>query len=394
MSGRRLALLLAGGLAVTLSAPAAHAEIAVRSFASGPVLTAGLNSSGQLGTGTTTDSTLFVAPVGSPKSATSVATNGTTSAAVRSDGTVIVWGANPSGLILPSAGATILSPTVVPGLSGMRSVAVGGASLYAVSTAGQVWSWGTNDQGQLGLGDTAARSVPTQVSGLSGIVRVVSSGGTVLAVTGGGTMYGWGDNSTRAAVPSSATVAVTRPTTIGSSIVGITTGGGASFTTTTSGTVRGWGLNTCRRLGTDPATTVVTSPRTLDFGTRFVNDVSAGATSAVAIMHGGGIRTWGCNTKGELGRTTTASVAAEGDAKARTVAGPNIVEVSVAGQSVLVRDRYKGFWVWGDNAHGQLGLTGPGMVTVPTEVTFGVVGMGVQTVAAGGVASVIVRERT
>lgn len=393
MPARRLALILAGGLAGTLIAPAANAEIAVRSFVSGPVLTAGLNSSGQLGTGTTTDSSTFLAPVSSPTSGTSVATNGTTSAAVLTNGTVVVWGANPGGLVLPSAGATIPTPTPVPGLSGMRSVAVGGASLYAVSTGGQVWSWGANAQGQLGLGDTASRSVPTQVIGMSGIVRVVSSGGTVLAVSSGGTMYGWGDNSTRAAVPSSASVAVNRPSSIGSGIVGITTGGGASFTTNTNGTVRGWGLNTCRRLGTDPASTVVSTPRTLDFGTRFVNDVSAGATSAVAIMHGGGIRTWGCNTKGELGRATTAAVAAAGDAKARMVTGPNIVEASVAGQSVLVRDRYKGFWVWGDNTHGQLGLTGPATVTVPTAVTFGVAGMGVQSVAAGGVASVIVRER-
>ena len=94
----------------------------------------------------------------------------------------------------------LLSPSLVPAVSGIVAVGTGSYTSFAIAGGGQVLAWGINNYGQLGIqaeGDAAgdgAFFAPAPVPSLSG-KRVTSiSGGEhhTLAVTEGGSMLSFG----------------------------------------------------------------------------------------------------------------------------------------------------------------------------------------------------------
>src|SRR5439155_554735 len=116
--------------------------------AAGTVSTCGRNNFGQLGNGTTTNSSTPVAvtlPVGA------VAT------AVASDDTVLAWGLNNFGQL--GTGDTTNRPVPAPALGGITvaAIACGGIHSLAIKRSdGTGLAWGRNNDGQLGAGTTAA----------------------------------------------------------------------------------------------------------------------------------------------------------------------------------------------------------------------------------------------
>jgi len=88
--------------------------------------------------------------------------------AIKTDGTMWVWGTNLNGgLGLNQGQPTITSassPIQIPGTTWQTS----GANYTmagATKTDGTLWSWGNNPSGGLGLNDTVSRSSPTQIPG-------------------------------------------------------------------------------------------------------------------------------------------------------------------------------------------------------------------------------------
>jgi alpha-tubulin suppressor-like RCC1 family protein len=87
--------------------------------------------------------------------------------AVTSTGTVMCWGINVNGQTGAPAGATLVDPTTVPGLTGVSSVACGADFTCAVTNANLgVMCWGNDNLGQLGDGTTgtAGSNVPRAVA--------------------------------------------------------------------------------------------------------------------------------------------------------------------------------------------------------------------------------------
>jgi alpha-tubulin suppressor-like RCC1 family protein len=292
----------------------------------------GANSSGQLGRGNKTLSSVpvTVLPSGSTaalKGAASVATGDAFACAVvapGANGTVRCWGKNSSGQLGDGTTTTrtkavkVLASAGVP-LKGVTSVAAGGATACATLTSGSVRCWGSNNHGQLGRGNTANSSFAVQVAGINGSAA----------------------KSSKVEVGSNHACAV------------LTTGG-----------VRCWGLNSSGQLG-DGTLTQRTSPVAVTTSATAklsgVKAVAAGGNHSCAIVGAGAaarVRCWGSDGSGQLGNTAsgvqkravaTAGTVANG-ASALAAGGSHTLAV-VPGTPSTTKD----VAAWGLNSSGQLG---------------------------------------
>jgi alpha-tubulin suppressor-like RCC1 family protein len=139
--------------------------VAVR--ADGTVAAWGSNSVGQLGanpaTVTSSSTALTVAGL---TGVARVNAGVQHSAAVRSDGTARTWGLNSSGQLGNGSTTNSWPPVTVNGsLTSLGSI-TGGSGFTATAQAnGSVWAWGGNASGQLGNGSTTTNTSPVQVTG-------------------------------------------------------------------------------------------------------------------------------------------------------------------------------------------------------------------------------------
>ena len=85
--------------------------------------------------------------------------------AIRTGGTVYCWGRNSSGQVGQTAGAPVLVPASVPGLTGVVQLGGGDGYTCALREDKMVLCWGFNNSGQLGDGTTGSHAIPTLVSG-------------------------------------------------------------------------------------------------------------------------------------------------------------------------------------------------------------------------------------
>lgn len=168
----------------------------------------GLNRSGALGDGTTTNSDVPVA-VSGITDATKIAVGGEDACAVLADGGIDCWGLNEDGQLgsgVNSGPETCLSdlmcstrPVTVSGIDNAVQVTVGSPEGYgnacALLATGTVKCWG--DGGALGDDSYASSDVPVEVSGLNGVVGIATNStfADVLscAVLSDGALDCWGD---------------------------------------------------------------------------------------------------------------------------------------------------------------------------------------------------------
>ncbi len=153
----------------------------------------GAGQSGQLGDGSTLDSSQPVA-IGSLHDIVAIASGGNHSLAVTGNGTVWSWGANGSGQLGTGNNADSAVPVEVTGLTDITAVAAGDNHSLALDTDGQVWAWGENSSGQLGDGTTVNRNTPIKVEKLSNIAAIAAGKLHSMALAHDGTVWSWGGN--------------------------------------------------------------------------------------------------------------------------------------------------------------------------------------------------------
>jgi hypothetical protein len=134
------------------------------------------------------------------------------SLALKSDGTVVGWGADWNG-----------QTTIPAGLSGVTAIAAGGHHSLALKSDGTVVGWGYNAQGQT--------TIP---AGLSGVTAIAAGAFHSLALKSDGTVVGWGYNDNgQTTVPAGL-----------SGVTAIAAGMSHSLALKSDGTVVGWGQTT------------------------------------------------------------------------------------------------------------------------------------------------------
>src|SRR5579859_3586889 len=164
-------------------------------LASGGVKCWGDNSQGQLGNGTTANSTTAVNLIGSFGTVIGIAAGTFHTCLLTTTGNVYCWGNDDSGQVGNGTPLYRTSPVDVNNLSAnIHSVATGAFHTCALTNSGGVQCWGANFDGQLGDGTMKQRSAPVAVTGLASGVSAIATGTnhSCAGLIGGGVQcWGW-----------------------------------------------------------------------------------------------------------------------------------------------------------------------------------------------------------
>ena len=261
----------------------------------------GANDSGQVGNGTSGTTLLYPVPLATPSGITAIACGPNHSLAIRNDQTLWSWGDNTYlelGRII--SGSSALSPGLVPGIGGVVSVSGGLTHSVAVKSDGTVWVWGDNTIGQLGLGTIGgANPTPTQVPGISGAVAAASRYLHTLILLNDGTVLAWGVGDSGQlgnGFPSASEFPL--PVLGLTGVTAIAAGIEHSLALKSDGTVVSWGGNLYGELGRVATLSDVPTPVE---GLANVVAITSGARHNIALLANGTAWLWGTNEGNQLG---------------------------------------------------------------------------------------------
>ena len=182
------------------------------------------------------------------------------SCAIKADGTLWSWGYNKQGVLglntaCPGSDCYFSSPTQVGTDTSWQHVLGGHNTVNAIKTDGTLWVWGKNDNGQLGLNapNPSSKSSPTQIPGTT---WAWASGAedNMMATKTDGTMWVWGSGGF-GALGLNDTVKRSSPTQIPGTTWALkefsSIGNGGMTALKTDGTAWSWGRNQAGELGTN-----------------------------------------------------------------------------------------------------------------------------------------------
>ncbi|MGI4866411.1 MAG: hypothetical protein ACRYFZ_20970 [Janthinobacterium lividum] len=309
----------------------------------------GDNAFGQLGNGTTNDSSVPV-QVGTATNWVSATAGELHTAAVKDDGTLWSWGDNGSGQLGDGTNIRRSSPGRVGTATNWVSVVAGSNHTVAVRADGTLWAWGRNSDGQLGDGSTTQRTSPVQVGTATNWVSASAGQAHTVALRADGTLWAWGSN-TSGQLGSGSTTSSSVPVQVGTATnwASVTAGYLHTAAVRTDGTLWAWGSNIYGQLGNGSSTNSP-SPVQVATGMNWVS-VDGGQTHTAAVRADGTLWAWGGNTSGQLGNgsTTSSSVPVQvGTATPwNSVSAGRGHTAGEQGCNVLL--------TWGSNNYGQLG---------------------------------------
>jgi hypothetical protein len=322
--------------------------------AGGELYSWGDNYAGSFGANTPANSTtpLLIAGL---DDFTDIESSGYNTAAIKSDGSVWIWGEN------------IASPLQVPGITNVVNIDINRTGVFMVRNDGSLWIYKP-------LGATL------EDTGFTNVVKVDSqhNGPLALYTDTSGNLFEFDDDPAGA-------YSATQITGITDVIdMDYVETGFNYIAVTSTGTVYTWGVGSTQLYGngSGPVQPNPTVLATIDN----IVEVEAGVTHFAALRNDGTVFTWGSNFDGELGRTGDATLALP-------VPGLGVVETLDVGgwyndaddpDNTLVILNDGTLWGWGNNAYGQLGIgntTSP--VTSPVQIT-ALNGLNIQQVSASG----------
>ena len=319
----------------------------------------GKNTDGQIGDGTTTSRSIPVQTVSLSINWKQVSNapiySYASSAGIKTDGTLWVWGTGDSGRIGDGTTVSKSSPVQISGTT-WKQVSCGGRFTGSIKTDGTLWMWGYADQGQLGDNTFASKSSPVQVVPNSNNWKMVACGGYAsMAIKTDGTLWGWGSNSygtigSNAASPSTPVQTAAAGTNWKQVSVGYLHSGAVK----TDGTLWMWGYNPryYSALGDGGSDTNQYSPvQTAAGGTNW-KQISCGNNSSAAVKTDGTLWVWGQNPYGQLGTGDTTNRSSP----VQTISGGTNWKMVSAGNYHMAAIKTDGtLWSWGWNSHGNLG---------------------------------------
>jgi alpha-tubulin suppressor-like RCC1 family protein len=359
-------------------------------FDTGTVRCWGLNSSGQLGIGSTENIGDNENPGAGGTvnlgghSAVEIAAGEAHTCALLDDGTVRCWGKGASGQLglgnTENIGDNEAVDSVAPvNLAGESAIAIAAGANHscALMASGTVRCWGAGASGQLGyastvnIGDDETPDAVLPVALGRNATAITAGANHTCARVDDGTLRCWGVGlNGRLGYANTNTIgdneapSAAGAISVGRSAVSVTAGNSHTCARLDDSTLRCWGLGTNGRLGYSNTTTI--GDNELPSSTGAVNvggsatAIAAGGSHTCARLYNGSVRCWGLATSGQLGYANTTAI---GDNEAPSLAGPvdlgaglTAVDISAgANHNCAVLDN-GAVRCWGLNSSGQLGI--------------------------------------
>lgn len=315
--------------------------------------------------------------------------------AVKTDGTLWMWGRNTSGQVGSGNGYTTHNSTPAQTSSGgstWKKVSCGYDWAAGLKTDGTLWTWGTSDSYQNGA-DTTTRSTPVQIGSYTGWTDVgvpAYGGNTIGAMKSDGTLWGWGaDTYGQRGAGTTGTQ---------SSPVQFNTGAWKTFAVggyhtvaiRNNGTLWASGRNDNGQLGIGTVSNVSSIVQVSGGGTNW-KQVACGASTTSAIKTDGTLWMWGLGSDGQMGNGTSSNASTP----IQTVAaGTNWASVSVGTYHVGAIKTDGTLWLWGNNGNGRLGQSSTTYPKVSSPIQVSVGGNNWKSVFAGVTRTHTIRDDT
>ncbi len=365
----------------------------------------GGNGFGNLGDGTTTDSSVPVSVSGLASGVSAISAGRHSTCAVK-DGAVSCWGRSRGPELCTQHQVPCnTTPVAVAGLaSGVTAISMGWEFHTCALKDSSVWCWGSapsvwgsNYWGQLGDGTTTDSSVPVKVSDSTGFtnsgVSAISAGDNHTCAVKDGGAWCWGYNvfgkfGNGVTFPTAELVPVASGLSSGVSAI---IAGIQNTCAVQDGAAWCWGKSSggsqlCTGVGLCDAIPIAVSG--LSSGVTAISGKGTGDLQVCALKDGGAW-CWGRNVEGQLGDGTTTD----------SPVPVAVVGLPSGGVSAISAGSYHtcaledaGAWCWGNNSYGQLGdgtTTGPdacwlGLACSTTPLAVSGLGSGVSAISAGG----------
>lgn len=215
-------------------------------------------------------------------------------------GDVYAWGSNWSGQLGNGTTTDSSAPVKVPGLFNIIDIAAGYSHSLAVDFNGKVYAWGANAYGELGNGTTEASSSPVEAANLKSVVQVSAGNESSMALTKDGKLYTWGYGEYGQLGSGKVEISRSKPSQLTGSSMGtiwsLVSGTYHNMIINEAGQLFAWGRNRDGQIGSSRNTNVTTPTRGMSglstkssYDTSVLNEVSSWAAEEAAALYGTGL---------------------------------------------------------------------------------------------------------
>ena len=339
------------GVGATVTQVAAGGSHSCILLDSGSIKCWGLNSSGQLGDGTTV-SKILPTLVSGISTATQITAGDDHTCARLSNGTIKCWGSDSAGQLGDDVTlANKTTPVLVAGSSGVLTVSAGAAHTCAVISDNTVYCWGSNNHGQLGDATTTDRPTPVAVSGMSTATQLSTGANHTCARLTNSTVQCWGDNNS-GQIGNSSNTDVNTPTTAGSisTATAVTAGGAHSCALLSDNSMMCWGSDQFGQVGNDGSYSDQSAPAVVA-SISSATAISSGDSHTCALLSNNHLACWGANVSGQIGNGNHTNEPTEVPVSSMTTA----TTIASGGSHSCALLSSGAVSCWGEDGSGELG---------------------------------------